>query len=153
MIIGTLSNAVDATGRHVITDIRSNVSLGVNDVQLVAMPMDFGPFVYDSPTKTAVLATYLQPRTFNAILADLNSLTVSQKLNVQNDFLVTNQFDQTADDAGIKLAAIIGRSTGLDATTVLRLKFFAVASYIRSVNTSYLVNPTFDPTINIPGMA
>lgn len=94
MIVGTLSAATDATGRQFVSDIGAATVLGLNQVQLVAMPVGFGPFVFDPGTNTAVAASFRGARLPRDIIVDLNNLTAAQQS------LVLSNLNGAASGAG-----------------------------------------------------
>lgn len=98
------------------------------------------------------------PRTLLAIYNDLNVLTVTQKNNIWNNLSAgTPKLYQT--DKGTNAGAIgtldflLGQTTAnWNATDLISLKMRITMNYVQD-NPSYLVHPTFDSTINVPGVA
>lgn len=93
-------------------------------------------------------------RTLIAIRADLASLTNTQKNNIWTD-ITSGSPPKWSTDAGSNAAALavltlLGASSTLSAADVLEAKLRGVAMYCQD-NPTYLVNPSFDPTINVPG--
>jgi hypothetical protein len=84
------------------------------------------------------------------------ALTPLQKTNVWND-LSSGSPPKYLTDAGSEAGALAVldwavRFAGFSAAAVLDAKIRATAIYVRD-QPSYLVHPTFDPTINVSGEA
>ena len=105
------------------------------------------------------LLAYQSPpakRTLLAIVADLNALTGAQKNAVWTD-ITSGSPPKWSTDAGPNAAAIavlhaVATMTGLSNADLLIVKIRGVAMYVQD-NPGYLVNPAFDPSINVPGVA
>jgi hypothetical protein len=115
-------------------------------------------YVPPEPTATQVQAQANPPRNLVPLLTlitQLNALTTAQKTNIWND-LTSGSPPKWELDAGPNASAIavlqfIATLTpSLSATDLLNAKVRGVAMYVQD-NPTYLVNPVFDPTINIPG--
>ena len=84
-------------------------------------------------------------------LAGLNGLSAPQKLNLWTDFTTNNRW---ATDTGPNAAAILVpvalARDGIVTAAANNIRLMILAFYIQD-NELYAVNPTFDPTINVPG--
>lgn len=95
------------------------------------------------------------PRTLFAIRADLNALSAGQKTAVWSD-LSGGSPPKWALDAGRNAAAIAAIEwaatvpAGITAAERTEARLRLAAMYVQD-NPAYLVNPAFDPTINVPG--
>lgn len=103
---------------------------------------------------TPISPTARKPRTLLAIRNDISNLTGTQKTNIWNNF-ISGSPPLWATDAGPNAAALavlqlMGASVTLSAADVLEAKIRAVAMYCQD-NPNYLVTPSFDNTINVPG--
>jgi hypothetical protein len=101
-----------------------------------------------------VPSTARKPRLLLDIRADIVALSTGQKTAVWAD-ITSGSPPKWASDGGRNAAAIavltlLGSSGTLSAADVREAKIRGVAMYCQDVPT-YLVNPVFDPTINIPG--
>ncbi len=110
------------------------------------------PIASYDPATGNVLGTQ---RPLLAIYNDLNALTTPQKNAVWANFIAGSPPLWSTDD-GVNAGSVMALSvpaidlTGLTVAvqTIARLKM--VAAYVLD-RPLYLVNPSFDPTINIPG--
>ena len=94
------------------------------------------------------------PRPLYAIYNDLVALTTTQQANIWAD-ISSGTTPKYLLDAGPNTAALVVldwavRSSGATGTALTAAKFRAVALYVQD-NPTYLVTPTFDATINVPG--
>lgn len=97
----------------------------------------------------ALVATERKPRLPRAILADLNALSAAQKTSIRNDLNsgTPPKWQLAASPAVWACAPVFRNATGSLQTEAAMV---AVAFYCIEVP-NYLVQPAFDPTINIPG--
>lgn len=141
----------------VLTNISDRAALtygdGSTDVQLVAMPAGLGPFGYDVANK---LATTLVAVSLLALTTSLNALSATQKNAIWADVTSGNppkwSKDVGANAAAIAVLQLLTTSGTLNAADILAAKIRGVAMYVQD-NPNYLVNPAFDPSINVPGLA
>lgn len=113
--------------------------------------MGFGTASYD-PATGQLLGI---KRSLLAIYQDLDGLSTAQKSAVWTDFTSGSpprwSLDEGAD-AGTVMALSVPAIdlTGLTTAVQLVARLKMVAAFVRD-NPLYLVNPAFDPTINVPG--
>lgn len=124
-----------------------------DDVPLISQPSGNGPWTYDAVNQIAVSAKRV-PRPLLDIITALTNLSAAQKTAVWND-VTSGTPPKWALDAGPNAAAIAWAPTLITLSTiaaadVLNIKIKAVAMYCQDVP-RYLVQPAFDPSINIPG--
>lgn len=105
------------------------------------------------PVTGALLGVY---RPAHAIFAALSALTGPQKTAVWADLTGGSPAKWTSD-RGPNAAAIlmcvgitVSLAGAMTAAQLTDMKVRAVAAYVLD-NPLYLVNPAFDPTINVPG--
>lgn len=110
------------------------------------------PIASYDPATGNILGTQ---RSLLSIYNDLNSLTGAQKNLVWADFTSGSPVKWSTDDgpnAGSVMACSIVAIdvTGLSAAVQTTARLKMVAAYVLD-RPLYLVSPSFDPTINIPG--
>jgi hypothetical protein len=106
----------------------------------------------------AILASFplagKSKRTLLEIGADLNALPGAQKNAIWANFTSGSPQLWMTDDgpntAAIACLHLMATEAGLSAAGILAAKLRAVAMFVQD-NPRYLVNPAFDPIINIPG--
>lgn len=108
-------------------------------------PLDYTTPISPTARKPLPLLTI-----YNAILA----LTSTQKTNIWND-LTSGSPVKISQDVGPNAASIfllwrIASNISLPAATITDMKITAATYYVQD-NPTYLVNPSFDNTINVPG--
>lgn len=98
-----------------------------------------------------------RPRTKRAIYTiytDLLALNATQQTNVWNDFSSGNPtkylLDQGNNAAAIAVLDWVVKKSGTSGANLTDARMRAVAMYTQD-NPKYLVTPTFDATINVPG--
>lgn len=129
---------------------------GSQDVSLVEIPTnpDGSQYTYDSVNKLAVLVQPRKPRKLIDIRSDLLALTGSQKTNIWNNFTSGSPplwaTDFGPNFADIFILQLFGSSTGISPVDSSEAKIRTLAFYCQN-NPTYLVNPSFDPSINVPG--
>ena len=93
-------------------------------------------------------------RSLFAIYTDLTALTATQQTNVWNDLSSGSPakylLDAGADAAAIIVLDWVVRKAGATGAALTDAKLRAAAMYVQD-NVTYLVNPVFDATINVPG--
>lgn len=109
---------------------------------------------FAAAAQSITMGTNRELRSLVSIYNDINSLTNSQKLNIWNDLtsgspikISTNKGNNAGN---IFLIWRITENTSLPIATVTDMKLTAITYYTQD-NPNYLVNPSFDNTINIPG--
>jgi hypothetical protein len=139
-----------------LSDIRQGAQQFSDDVLLSAMPTGAlgTQYTYDAVNKRAVAVARRAPRSLFNIRADLLALTAAQKANVNTDLFGGSPAKWT-QDAGANAATLYAiwcssQVSGLSAADATTLKLAATACYVQD-NPKYLVNPAFDPSINVPG--
>lgn len=94
-------------------------------------------------------------RTLLAIYNDLQALTGTQQANVWADF-TSGSPPRWATDSSPVAGSVMACSipaidlTGLAVTVQTKARMKMVAAYVVG-NPLYLINPSFDPSINVPG--
>ena len=143
-------------GTGLLSDIRQGIQQHIDDVPLAAMPIGkFGTkYTYDNINKLAVAVAERKLRTLIDIRADVAALSTAQKNAAWTNF-TSGSPPLWSTDAGPNAAALatlqmLGASSNLAAADILEAKIRAVAMYVQD-NVNYLVNPSFDATINVPG--
>jgi hypothetical protein len=156
------ANQADAVG------MVHSLSLGVTDVRgLGQYYYDFAsatifrrggwqPRPYPETLTADVAVTFKALRTLLAIYTDLQALTAAQKTNVWTD-LSSGTPKKYLQDVGRNAAAIAAldwaaTDSGATGTALTAAKLRIGAMYVQD-NPAYLINPSFDPTINVPGIA
>lgn len=96
-------------------------------------------------------------RTLLAIVTDLSALTSTQKSNVSGALFSPTNAPPILADAGANAAAIwalyaMVQLNGVTTADKNTIKLYAAAQYVQD-NPAYLVNPSFDSSINIRGDA
>ncbi len=127
---------------------------GSTDVPLVSVPSGFGPFTYNAANQLAVQVPLRKPRRGYAIYADLMALTTLQKTNVWTD-LSSGTPKKYLLDTGANTAAIAAldwavTDAGATGAALTAAKLRIAAAYVQD-NPAYLVNPSFDLSINVAG--
>lgn len=93
-------------------------------------------------------------RLLTDIRNDINALTATQKTNIRNDLLAGTpskaQGDRGPGGDALLVLWTLQQVGGLSAADKVIVGVSAAALYARD-NPTYLVNPTFDPTINVSG--
>lgn len=88
------------------------------------------------------------------LITNIGALNNNQKNNIWTDFTTNKRYQtDTGPNAGSLLLAAYLANTALiggSPTDLLNGKILAIALYVQD-NPNYLVNPTFDSTINVPG--
>lgn len=105
-------------------------------------------------------ATVGVQRRLLAIFNDLSALTAAQKTAVWADFTASVivdgvtaprwSHDRSPDAGAIAAASIPAIDEGLTGATLTNARLKMVSIFVRA-NPLYLVNPSFDATINVPG--
>lgn len=95
-----------------------------------------------------------QPVPLHALIGSLTALTSTQKKNISTDLFSGNPL-KVLLDSGPNAAAIFAvyystQTATLSSADKNLAELFAAAMYVQD-NPFYLVNPSFDPTINVPG--
>lgn len=145
-----------ATG--LLSDITHRPMTYDNDVPLVAMPSEPGPYNYDSTNMLAVPVVDREPRMLYEIYADLQRLTTAEWNAVWADIsaavpgVVPKKYLQ---DAGKNASSIFCMdwsvySSGATGAQQKVAQMDIVTFYVQD-NPTYLVHPKFAPGINIPG--
>jgi hypothetical protein len=135
----TVANRLDRSTWSYVADGASPAQLAAADAVLASFPL-----------------AGKSKRTLLEIGTDLNALTVAKKNAIWTDFTSGNPQRWMTDDgpnaAAIACLHLMATEAGLSAAGILAAKLRAVAMYVWD-HPRYLVNPEFDPTINIPGRA
>lgn len=107
------------------------------------------------PMPDSANVTFLKRRlrSLLSLIADLNALSASKKNAIWTD-ISSGSPPKWSTDTGPNAAAIavlqLLATSGLSAADVLTAKVRGVAMYVQD-NPKYLVNPSFDTSINVPG--
>lgn len=122
------------------------------------IPVNFPPTAPQDALAAAIVAAHGGPRvkrTLLAIIADLTALTSGQKIAIGNDLFTGPPANKWQGNAGPNAAAMFTlyfqtQTGGMSPADKALAKLYAAAMYTQD-NPKYLVNPSFDPSINIPG--
>lgn len=94
-----------------------------------------------------------KPRTITALFDAITALTTAQKTNIGNDLFGASRKWSTNVGSNRSGMAVIYSQTlqgGITAANLAIYKSMGAAMYAQD-NPEYLVNPTFDNSINVPG--
>lgn len=147
-----------ATGQLVNVGNRTPLSYtdGSTDVPLAAIPdptVTPLPWGYNAQTQLAISLRRV-PRTLLAIYTDLKALTAQQQGAIWTDISSGSPAkyfsDQGAEPGAVSIYDFIIFKSGLPGPAITDAQFRLVAIYTRD-NPTYLVNPPFAPTVNVPG--
>ncbi|RJQ24609.1 hypothetical protein C4577_07510 [Candidatus Parcubacteria bacterium] len=118
---------------------------------------DYQAAIKEYPELVEALATPIAPterraRTLLAIYNDLNALSGAQKTAIWNDLTSGNPVKLSTNIGPAADGIFLIWRTAVNTTTAFTadMKLTAATFYTRD-NPNYLVNPSFDPSINIPG--
>lgn len=147
--VADITDAVSQPGWHTVTR-SDNVVLRI-DYQASATAQQI------STGDNLAMAADLRSRTSRlmcSIYSDLLTLNTTQQTNAWSD-LSSGTPKKYLLDTGINAAAIGAldwavTDSGATDTALKNARLRIAAAYIQD-NPTYLVNPTFDPTINVPG--
>jgi hypothetical protein len=106
--------------------------------------------VNDEPVPNEDYTRYV-PRMLDDIAADLRALSQNQQIATWNDFMTKQRWKYQGHNADLLwLAQMLGNQTSLKASEQLEAQIRCVSYYVKDWP-DYLVNPAFDPSINVSG--
>lgn len=93
-------------------------------------------------------------RTLSDLIAALQALTAAQKTNISNDLFSGSPFkvltDTSSNESAIYVLYYNTQTGGTSASDKNLAKLYAASLYVQD-NPVYLIQPTFDSSINVPG--
>lgn len=149
----TLLALIQAAGLPA-TDVQTSDAYPGQVIVICSTGLDAGQ---QTQLNTVVAAWDARPRAARSLLAiytDLVALTNTQKTNIWAD-LSSGTPAKYLQDTGTNTAALVVldwvvQSSGATGAALTSAKLRAAAMYVQD-NVDYLVHPTFDSTINVPG--
>lgn len=103
---------------------------------------------------TPIASTEKRTRLFRDIRADLVALTAQQKSNIWTAFTAGNpplyQTDKGVNAGLLAIGQFLGQVASFSGAEQQEFRLRAIVLYVMD-NTTWLVTPAFDNTINVPG--